>query len=134
MLKKVSTQICLQTLIQLLWNRMVRAFANGLGDQGLIPSRVILKTQKKKGHMLNTQHYMIRSKGKWTNPGKGVTPSSTLQCSSYWKGSFLVALDYCRPTQHTQIYICVCVCARACALVHKAYVTYVEELNIKNRN
>ena len=34
------------------------------------------------------------SRVKWSNPGKGVTPSPTSQCCSYWKGSLLVALDY----------------------------------------
>ena len=34
------------------------------------------------------------SRVKWSNPGKGVAPSSTSWCSSYWKGSLLVALDY----------------------------------------
>ena len=33
------------------------------------------------------------SRVKWSNPGKGVTPSPTLRCSSYSKGSLLVALD-----------------------------------------
>ena len=28
------------------------------------------------------------------NPGKGVAPSLTPRCSSYWKGSLLVTLDY----------------------------------------
>ena len=36
--------------------------------------------------MLNTQQYKV-----WSNPGKGVAPSPTPQCSSYWKGSLLVA-------------------------------------------
>ena len=36
------------------------------------------------------------SRVKWSNPGKGVAPSSTPQCSSYWKGSLLVALNYSR--------------------------------------
>ena len=31
---------------------------------------------------------------KWSNLGKGVAPSPTPQCSSYWKGSLLVAFDY----------------------------------------
>ena len=31
---------------------------------------------------------------KWSNPGKGVAPSHTPWCSSYWKGSLLVILDY----------------------------------------
>ena len=34
------------------------------------------------------------SRVKWSNLGKGVVPSPTSQCSSYWKGSLQVALDY----------------------------------------
>ena len=34
------------------------------------------------------------SRVKWSNPGKWVAPSPTPQCSSYWKGSFRVVLDY----------------------------------------
>ena len=33
---------------------------------------------------------------KWSNPEKGVAPSPTPGCSSYWKGSLLVAFDYGR--------------------------------------
>ena len=40
--------------------------------------------------LLNTQQYKIRIKGK----EKGVAPSPTHHCSSYWKGSLRVALDY----------------------------------------
>ena len=36
------------------------------------------------------------SRGKWSSPGKEVATSPTSQCSSYWKGSLLVALDYGR--------------------------------------
>ena len=36
------------------------------------------------------------SRRKWSNPGKGVAPALTPRCSSYWKGSLLVALDYGR--------------------------------------
>ena len=36
------------------------------------------------------------SRVKWSNPWKGVAPSSTPRCSSYWKGSFRIALDYSR--------------------------------------
>ena len=45
---------------------MVRVFANGLGDLGSIPSRVISKTQKMivDVTLLNTQHYKVRIKGK----------------------------------------------------------------------
>ena len=39
---------------------------------------------------------MYVSKVKWRNPGKGVAPYLTLQCSSYRKGSLRVALDYGR--------------------------------------
>ena len=44
---------------------MVRVFANGLGDLGSIPCRVIPKTQKMvlNTSMLNTQHYNVRVKG-----------------------------------------------------------------------
>ena len=34
------------------------------------------------------------SRVKWNNPEKGEVPSSTCRCSSYRKGSLLVALDY----------------------------------------
>ena len=34
------------------------------------------------------------SRVKWSNPGKGIAPSPTLRCSSYWKGNLRVALDY----------------------------------------
>ena len=36
------------------------------------------------------------SRVKWSNPGKGVWPSPTPRCSSYWKRSLLVAFDYGR--------------------------------------
>ena len=36
------------------------------------------------------------SRVKWSNPGKGVAPSPTTRCSSYWKRSLLVTLDYGR--------------------------------------
>ena len=34
------------------------------------------------------------SRVKWNNPEKGVAPSPTPRCSSYWKGSFLVNLNW----------------------------------------
>ena len=45
------------------------------------------------------------SRVKWSNPGKGVVPSPTPRCSSYWKESLLVALDYARQLYFTYIYI-----------------------------
>ena len=45
---------------------MSRVFANGLGDRGSIPGRVISKTQKMvlDAALLNTQHYKVGIKGK----------------------------------------------------------------------
>ena len=45
---------------------MVRVFANGPGDLGSIPGRVIPKTQKMvlDASLLNTQHYKVWIKGK----------------------------------------------------------------------
>ena len=50
------------------------------------------------------------SRVKWSNPGKGVSPSPTPWCSSYWKGNLR------RPMSPTlfYIYICVCVCVCVC--------------------
>ena len=45
-------------------------FANGLGDRGSIPGWVIPKTQKMvlDAAFLNTHHYKVRVKSKWSNP------------------------------------------------------------------
>ena len=87
----------------------VRVFANGPGDLGSIPGRVIPKTQKMvlDASLLNTQHYKVRIKGKVEPSREGVAPSPTSWCSSYRKGSLRVTLDYGR---QLYIYICVCVC------------------------
>ena len=52
-------------------------FANGLGDRGSIPGRIIPKTQKMvlDAPSLNTQHYKVRIKGK-------VEQSSEWSCAS----------------------------------------------------
>ena len=65
----------------------VRVFANGPGDLGSISGRVIPKTQKMVlgVSLLNTQHYKVRIKGKWSIPGKGVAPSPTPWCSKLSK-------------------------------------------------
>ena len=75
---------------------MVRVFANGPGDPGSIPSRVIPKTLKMvlDATLLNTQHYKVRVK--CSNPGKGVAPSPTPWCRGYRKGSLRVTHDYGR--------------------------------------
>ena len=76
----------------------VRVFANGPGDLGWIPGRVIPKTQKMvlDASLLNTQHYKVRIKGKAEQSREGVAPSHTPWCSSYRKGSLRVTLDYGR--------------------------------------
>ena len=72
-----------------------RVFANGLEDVGSYPGRVIPKTLKM---VLDTSLIIsnIRyiSRVKWSNLRKGVAPSLTPRCCSYWKGSPLVTLDY----------------------------------------
>ena len=70
-------------------------FANGPGDLGSIPCRVIPKNLKMvlDTSLFNTQQYKVRIKGKWSNSGKGVAPSPTLRCSSYRKWSPLTILD-----------------------------------------
>ena len=76
----------------------VRVFANGPGDLGSIPGWVIPKTQKMvlDASLLNTQYYKVRIKGKVEQSREGVAPSPTHWCSSYWKGSLRVTLDYGR--------------------------------------
>ena len=54
--------------------------------------------------LLNTQHYKVRIKIKWSNPGKGVAPP-TPWCSSYQKGSLRVTLDYGRQLIYIYKYI-----------------------------
>ena len=68
----------------------VRVFANGPGDLGSIPGRVIPKTQKMvlDASLLNTQHYKVRIKGKVEQSREGVAPPPTPWCSSYRKGAF----------------------------------------------
>ena len=65
-----------------------RVFANRPGDVGSIPGRVIPETLKMvlDTSLLNTQQYKVRIKGK--------VEQSRERCSSYWKGSILVAFDY----------------------------------------
>ena len=77
---------------------MVRVFASGLGDLGSIPGRVIPKTQKWYliPSCLTLSIIRCRSRLKWSNTGKGVAPSPTSWCSSNWKGSLWVTLDYSR--------------------------------------
>ena len=75
---------------------MVRVLANGLGDMGSIPGRIIPKTQKMvlDASLLNTQHYKVQIKGKVEQSREGVAPSPTPWCSSYRKGKLRVTLHY----------------------------------------
>ena len=43
---------------------------------------------------LTLSNVRYSSRLKWSNLGKGVVPSPTPWCSSYWKRSLLVAIDY----------------------------------------
>ena len=110
-------------LIRLVGN----AFANGPGDLGSIQGRVIPKTLK--WYLIPpclTQLYEVRIK--WSNPGKGVAPYPTSRCSSYWKGSLLVPLNYCRqqltfcPTKRSALY-CVSINAsgKSLSLLYLSY-------------
>ena len=59
--------------------RYYLATAAGQGDRVSIPGRVIPKTQKMVPDtaLLNTQHYKVLIKSKWSNPGKRVAPPPT---------------------------------------------------------
>ena len=58
-------------------------FANGPGDRGSNPGRVIPKTRKMVlgASLLNIQHHKVQLKRKWSNPGKEVEPFPTPQYS-----------------------------------------------------
>ena len=87
---------------------MVWVFANGPGNIGSIPGRVIPKTLKMvlDASLLNTQHYKVRIKGKVEKSWKGVAPFPTPWCSSYRKGSLRVTLDYGRQLYFSQSQYC----------------------------
>ena len=91
------------SLCCLLFLVTVRVFANGPGDLGSIPGRVIPKTQKMvlDASLINTQHYKVRIKGKVEQSREGVAPSPTPWCSSYRKWSLRVTLDYGRQLYFT---------------------------------
>ena len=58
-------------------------------------STTILNAHTKKvWKLIVCTSYILRVK--WSNPGRVLAPSSTPQCSSYWKGSLLVTLDCSR--------------------------------------
>ena len=61
-----SARTAKSTILQIFFGPAVRVFANGPGDLGSIPGRVIPKTLKMvlDTTLLNTQHYKVRFKGK----------------------------------------------------------------------
>ena len=78
---------------------MSRVFANGLGDLGSFPGRVIPKTQKMvlDTALLNTRHYKVRIEGKveqsreWSSAHPTPRWSRALptpRWKGYWKGVF----------------------------------------------
>ena len=54
---------------------------------------------------LNSRHFKVQIKSKWSNPEKGVAPSSKPRCSSYCKGDPRVVLVYSRLIYVTYVYI-----------------------------
>ena len=68
--------------------------ANGPGDQGSIPGRIVPKTKKMvlDATLLSTQHYKVWIKGKVEQSWEWSSALPTSRCSSYWKGSFRVTL------------------------------------------
>ena len=86
----------LQVLLSNTIGLVGRVFANGPGDLGSIPGRVIPKTQKMvlDASLLNTQHYKVRIKGKVEQSRK--RSSAIPRLSSYWKRRHRVTLDYSR--------------------------------------
>ena len=69
---------------------MSRVFANGPGDQGSIPGRVIQKTLKMvlDAALLSTQHYKLRIKGKVEQNRKEWCPPLQLGVVAIEKGAF----------------------------------------------
>ena len=80
-LYQIHSSVCTDWITGL----MSRVFANGPGDQGSIPGRVIPKTQKMvlDAALLNTQYYKVRIKSKVEQFREGVAPFPTPRCRSY---------------------------------------------------
>ena len=55
--------------------------------------------------LLTTQQYKVGIEGKVEQSREGVAPSPTSRCSSYWKGSLLVTLNYGRQLCFYYIYM-----------------------------
>ena len=94
-----------------------------------IPGRVIPKTLKMvlDTSLLNTQRYKVRIKGKVEQSRKRSSAPLTPWCSSYWKGSLLVALDYGR-----QLYLRLTMSNTFLALKHLVGTTCTTSLYYEN--
>ena len=85
-----------------LFNRAIilmgRVFANSPRELGSILGRVIPNSQKcyLMPPCLTLSIIRYKSSVKWNNPRNGVASSPTPLCSSYWKRSLRVALEYSR--------------------------------------
>ena len=68
-----------------------RVFGNRPRDGGFNPRFSHTKDSKNGTWytFLNTQHFKVRMKGKWSNPKNGVPPFLTSRCCSYWKTELL---------------------------------------------
>ena len=75
---------------------MSRVFANGSGDRGSIPDRVLPKTQKLvlDAVLLNTQHYKVRIKGKMEQSREWGSTLLHLGVVAIEKGAFWSPLLY----------------------------------------
>ena len=97
---------------------------SSMGRETWIQSRVASYQRLLKWYLIppcltpSNIRYVLRVK--WSNPEKGVAPSPTPWCSSYWKGSLLVALDYGHHLYLITICVrvCVCVCVCVCGYIY----------------
>ena len=99
---------------------MIRVFASGLEDRGPIPGWVIQKTQKIELHdsLLNTQHYKLSIKGKWSNPGKCIHTYMHI----YMHISMHIYMHiYICIYIYMHIYICIYLCIYICIYISYIY-------------
>ena len=136
--------VCCQALLILCIcsaNMVGVVFANGPEDWGSIPDRVIPKIQKMVLMLPCLTLGIIRygSWVKWSNTGKVVAPSNTPRCSSYWKRSLRVTLDYGQPTLLIHnFYNSIFSYQQAYPIYHQqsavTYITYWRRLNFMKVN
>ena len=81
LIKYVYKKICCLECLPMVWETRI---------QSQVESYQRLKKWYKMSPCLTLNIIRYRSRVKWSNPGKGVVPSPTPWCSSYWKGSLWV--------------------------------------------